>query len=122
VRYLSGFNPETFKISSDRGSIEAKEIMDQAKKLGTKTVISNKTCSELSAFVLWRRVWKEMRLLIGLAGWQVHQLVREATGCATTGAKQVRHRGVDKFILCGCPVRKKGSSSKHLSYLRVSVF
>ena len=52
VRYLSGFNPETFKISPDKGSIEAKEIMDQAKKLGTKIGISNKTCSELSAFVL----------------------------------------------------------------------
>jgi len=61
-----------------------------------------------------RRVLKEMRLSIGLAGWQVHQLVREAMGCATTGVKQVRHRGFDKCI-CAAACAEKGSSSRHLT-------
>ena len=62
-----------------------------------------------------------MRLSKGLRDGRVHQLVRDAKGCATTGAKQVRHRGFDKRI-CAVDRAKKGSSSKHLSYLRVSVF
>ena len=35
--------------------------------------------------------------------------------CATTGAKQVRHRGFDKGI-CAVACAKKGSSSKHLTF------
>jgi len=46
---------------------------------------------------------------------RVHQLVREAIGCATTGAKQVRHRGLDKCI-CAAACAEKGSSSKHLTF------
>jgi len=46
---------------------------------------------------------------------RVHQLVREAMDCATTGAKQVRHRGFDKGI-CAVACAKRGSSSKHLTF------
>jgi len=56
-----------------------------------------------------------MRLSIGLAGWQVHQLVREAMGCATTGAKQVRHRGFDKCI-CAVALCGKGLLVKALDF------
>jgi len=56
-----------------------------------------------------------MRLSIGLAGWQVHQLVREARVVRQQGRSRCGTVGLTS-VFVRLPCAEKGSSSRHLTF------